>query len=256
MPSLCQAFANNFQPIFTKLQISSHDPAGWIRGQHQPQHPQDISRPQASQIGLWRPQSPSCDELHRKGHWPLGQHRPPSSLCRHYLCYRRLGVLRRGPQSHLLQFGQLRYIKKSHLAPTCKNSFSDEIVYEGEVGSPCFPGPPDAAPMGSYTCDPSTSICLEKWHGPNFGITSFDNIGLAMLTVFQCVSMEGWTPILYSVSSFTDLKDPVLWLTRIFRRPTTPSEAPSTGCFSSPSSWWAASSCSTWFWAFSAGKFC
>jgi voltage-dependent calcium channel N type alpha-1B len=42
---------------------------------------------------------------------------------------------------------------------------------------------------------------LEKWDGPNYGITSFDNIGLAMLTVFQCVSMEGWTPILYWVSS-------------------------------------------------------
>ena len=41
---------------------------------------------------------------------------------------------------------------------------------------------------------------LEKWEGPNFGITSFDNIGFAMLTVFQCVTMEGWTPILYWVS--------------------------------------------------------
>lgn len=74
------------------------------------------------------------------------------------------------------------------------------MVYDGEGGSPCFPGPIEDAPMGSYTCDPETSICLEKWRGPNYGITSFDNIGLAMLTVFQCVSMEGWTPILYSVS--------------------------------------------------------
>ncbi len=41
------------------------------------------------------------------------------------------------------------------------------------------------------------STCLEKWEGPNFGITSFDNIGYAMLTVFQCVTMEGWTQILY-----------------------------------------------------------
>ena len=77
---------------------------------------------------------------------------------------------------------------------------ADEMIFEGDGGSPCFPGPPDTAPMGSFTCDPETSVCLEKWHGPNFGITSFDNIGLAMLTVFQCVSMEGWTPILYSVS--------------------------------------------------------
>lgn len=40
---------------------------------------------------------------------------------------------------------------------------------------------------------------LEKWEGPNFGITSFDNIGFAMLTVFQCITMEGWTSILYWV---------------------------------------------------------
>ena len=77
---------------------------------------------------------------------------------------------------------------------------SDEIVAEGEGGAPCFPGTEETAPMGSYVCDPELSICLEKWEGPNFGITSFDNIGLAMLTVFQCVSMEGWTPILYWVS--------------------------------------------------------
>ena len=74
------------------------------------------------------------------------------------------------------------------------------MVFDGENASPCFPGPPQDAPMGAFTCDPLTSVCLEKWTGPNFGITSFDNIGLAMLTVFQCVSMEGWTPILYSVS--------------------------------------------------------
>jgi hypothetical protein len=78
--------------------------------------------------------------------------------------------------------------------------FADEIVMDGEGGSPCYPGPAEAAPLGAYTCNPNVSVCLEKWDGPNFGITSFDNIGLAMLTVFQCVSMEGWTPILYLVS--------------------------------------------------------
>ena len=74
-------------------------------------------------------------------------------------------------------------------------------MVDGDQGSPCFPGTEEASPMGSYTCNPNISICLEKWEGPNYGITSFDNIGLAMLTVFQCVSMEGWTPILYWVSS-------------------------------------------------------
>ena len=78
--------------------------------------------------------------------------------------------------------------------------FSDIIVTDGEAASPCFPGDAEFAPIGSYTCNPNISVCLEKWEGPNYGITSFDNIGLAMLTVFQCVSMEGWTPILYAVT--------------------------------------------------------
>ncbi len=41
--------------------------------------------------------------------------------------------------------------------------------------------------------------CKEGWEGPNYGITSFDNILFAMLTVFQCITMEGWTDVLYYV---------------------------------------------------------
>ena len=33
--------------------------------------------------------------------------------------------------------------------------------------------------------------------GPNFGITNFDNFFVSMLTVFQCVTLEGWTDVLY-----------------------------------------------------------
>jgi hypothetical protein len=77
--------------------------------------------------------------------------------------------------------------------------FSDEIVTEGTRKVPCHSDDPSKAPAGAYTCKANVSICLEKWEGPNFGITSFDNIGFAMLTVFQCVTMEGWTPILYWV---------------------------------------------------------
>lgn len=43
-------------------------------------------------------------------------------------------------------------------------------------------------------------MCRERWVGPNWGITSFDNIAYAMLTVFQCITMEGWTEVLYYVS--------------------------------------------------------
>ncbi|CAF3322654.1 unnamed protein product [Rotaria socialis] len=38
------------------------------------------------------------------------------------------------------------------------------------------------------------------WEGPWYGIINFDNFGLAMLTVFQCITMEGWTSILYKMN--------------------------------------------------------
>ena len=41
--------------------------------------------------------------------------------------------------------------------------------------------------------------CSRNWVGPNDGITTFDNIAVAMITVFQCITMEGWTPIMYWV---------------------------------------------------------
>ena len=52
------------------------------------------------------------------------------------------------------------------------------------------------APSGANVCPNGTS-CMSKWEGPNYGITSFDNIGHAMLTVFVCITMEGWTDVLY-----------------------------------------------------------
>ncbi|RWS16656.1 Voltage-dependent calcium channel type A subunit alpha-1-like protein [Dinothrombium tinctorium] len=53
------------------------------------------------------------------------------------------------------------------------------------------------APLGAHTCNLNTSSCREVWKGPNEGITSFDNIFFSMLTVFQCITMEGWTAVLY-----------------------------------------------------------
>lgn len=43
------------------------------------------------------------------------------------------------------------------------------------------------------------------WEGPNEGITNFDNFAFAMLTVFQCITMEGWTDVLYWVSRTPEL---------------------------------------------------
>lgn len=52
---------------------------------------------------------------------------------------------------------------------------------------------------GAYNCEIEGTVCLSQWIGPNYGITSFDNIAFAMITVFQCITMEGWTTVMYYV---------------------------------------------------------
>uniref|UniRef100_A0A8C5BJC2 Voltage-dependent L-type calcium channel subunit alpha-1C n=1 Tax=Gadus morhua TaxID=8049 RepID=A0A8C5BJC2_GADMO len=46
-------------------------------------------------------------------------------------------------------------------------------------------------------CGQNGTMCSMGWEGPNDGITNFDNFAFAMLTVFQCITMEGWTEVLY-----------------------------------------------------------
>ncbi|XP_077059792.1 calcium channel, voltage-dependent, P/Q type, alpha 1A subunit, b isoform X3 [Siphateles boraxobius] len=54
----------------------------------------------------------------------------------------------------------------------------------------------DEQPCGARIC-PDWSNCMGYWIGPNYGITQFDNVLFAVLTVFQCITMEGWTDMLY-----------------------------------------------------------
>lgn len=65
---------------------------------------------------------------------------------------------------------------------------------EGEQPAPC------AQAGNGRRCSINGSECRPGWEGPNNGITHFDNIGFAMLTVYQCITMEGWTKVLYWVS--------------------------------------------------------
>jgi len=53
---------------------------------------------------------------------------------------------------------------------------------------------------GGFICPVNISECRSGWPGPRDGIIGFDNIGFAMLTVFQCITMEGWTTVMYYVS--------------------------------------------------------
>ena len=31
----------------------------------------------------------------------------------------------------------------------------------------------------------------------NYGVTNFDHLGSAFITIFQCITMEGWTTVMY-----------------------------------------------------------
>ena len=48
---------------------------------------------------------------------------------------------------------------------------------------------------GSVGCD-SELVCAQTLDNPNHGVTHFDNIFISFITVFQIVTMEGWTNIM------------------------------------------------------------
>uniref|UniRef100_G3P2F6 Voltage-dependent L-type calcium channel subunit alpha n=1 Tax=Gasterosteus aculeatus aculeatus TaxID=481459 RepID=G3P2F6_GASAC len=66
--------------------------------------------------------------------------------------------------------------------------------------SKCEAPAPCAQAGNGRRCLINGSECRPGWEGPNNGITHFDNIGFAMLTVYQCITMEGWTKVLYWVN--------------------------------------------------------
>ncbi|XP_021105659.1 voltage-dependent L-type calcium channel subunit alpha-1F isoform X2 [Heterocephalus glaber] len=72
---------------------------------------------------------------------------------------------------------------------TCYFLGSDVEVEEDP--SPC------ASSGSGRACTLNQTECRGRWPGPNGGITNFDNFFFAMLTVFQCITMEGWTDVLY-----------------------------------------------------------
>ncbi|XP_038422093.1 voltage-dependent L-type calcium channel subunit alpha-1D isoform X18 [Canis lupus familiaris] len=82
------------------------------------------------------------------------------------------------------------FIGKMH--KTC--FFADSDIIAEEDPAPCaFSG-------NGRQCAANGTECRSGWVGPNGGITNFDNFAFAMLTVFQCITMEGWTDVLYWVN--------------------------------------------------------
>ena len=84
-------------------------------------------------------------------------------------------------------------------------------VYQGgEDGDVLCSGPrwnsyPDRGDAGAGNACPAGQYCVQqrKQDLPNFGFSNFDNIAWAWLTIFQCISMEGWTNIMYMVMDTT-----------------------------------------------------
>ena len=82
----------------------------------------------------------------------------------------------------------------------------------------CFPGKIEDIRVSQYPCKlvnmtsldvhvgvhlcPNDSTCKPWTVGPNSGLTSFDDIFVAFLTVFQVMTLEGWTGIFYLVLNF------------------------------------------------------
>ncbi|KAM4720909.1 LOW QUALITY PROTEIN: voltage-dependent L-type calcium channel subunit alpha-1D [Rhinophrynus dorsalis] len=79
-----------------------------------------------------------------------------------------------------------------------------EILAEDEPAPCAFSG-------NGRICLVNGSECKSGWAGPNGGITNFDNFAFAMLTVFQCITMEGWTDVLYWVNDAIGCEWPWLY---------------------------------------------
>ncbi|CAB3241357.1 unnamed protein product [Arctia plantaginis] len=82
-------------------------------------------------------------------------------------------------------------------------------LFSGKMHKSCFNKYTDEIMDSPHPCDLDNGFncsmisddmeCREGWIGPNFGITNFDNFGLSMLTVFQCITLEGWTDVMYNI---------------------------------------------------------
>ncbi|CAH0562347.1 unnamed protein product [Brassicogethes aeneus] len=80
-------------------------------------------------------------------------------------------------------------------------------LFSGKLHMTCYKNSTNEEMDGAHPCGFGFScsdldveyVCKDGWEGPNSGITNFDNFGLSMLTVFQCITLEGWTDVLYNI---------------------------------------------------------
>uniref|UniRef100_A0A663F9Z2 Voltage-dependent L-type calcium channel subunit alpha n=1 Tax=Aquila chrysaetos chrysaetos TaxID=223781 RepID=A0A663F9Z2_AQUCH len=93
----------------------------------------------------------------------------------------------------LRAFRVLRPLRLVSGVPSNRVGISSYILVEEDPAPCAFSG-------NGRQCVMNGTECKGGWVGPNGGITNFDNFAFAMLTVFQCITMEGWTDVLYWVN--------------------------------------------------------
>jgi len=77
-----------------------------------------------------------------------------------------------------------------------------DLAGESEL-TPCPLNDSGGVSGSGFVCPAGQSVCTPGWEGPKFGIIGFDSIVFAMLTVFQCITMEGWTTVMYYVRRYS-----------------------------------------------------
>ncbi|EGR32726.1 hypothetical protein IMG5_072540 [Ichthyophthirius multifiliis] len=75
-------------------------------------------------------------------------------------------------------------------------------LFQGMLKKRCFyadTGIPDNRDIlcGGIDCPQEGQICGKLMQNPDYGVTNFDDILYSFLMVFQCVTLEGWTSIMF-----------------------------------------------------------
>ncbi|KAF1391159.1 hypothetical protein PFLUV_G00039030 [Perca fluviatilis] len=99
---------------------------------------------------------------------------------------------------------------KCKMHKTCYHTGTNIIAtVENEKPAPC------AQAGNGRRCTINGTECRAGWPGPNQGITHFDNLGFSMLTVYQCITTQGWTDILYWVNDAIGMEWPWIFFTTL-----------------------------------------
>uniref|UniRef100_A0A8C8A1Q2 Voltage-dependent L-type calcium channel subunit alpha n=1 Tax=Oryzias sinensis TaxID=183150 RepID=A0A8C8A1Q2_9TELE len=99
---------------------------------------------------------------------------------------------------------------KCKMHKTCYYVGTDIIAsVDNEKPAPC------AQAGNGRKCLINGTECRAGWPGPNNGITHFDNLGFSMLTVYQCITTQGWTDVLYWVNDAIGMEWPWIFFTTL-----------------------------------------